>query len=212
MGLVSGKNKTHSLQADDIHSRADVMKEAGKPRAVLVAAVYENDAKAYEVVERMIREDYAMDRISVLRRAGGEGDDMLGVSFHDSKERIKTWGKQGLFWGGLWGLLASAAGMFVFPGVGPLLMAGPIIEMLGAALAGAAITGSAMAGAAVISELASALHSAGVPEEHIETLHEAIMQGRTLVLLHCHPEEQQDCEQRLQHTGALREMTIPVWH
>jgi len=189
-----------------------VMNEKLQPRAILVAAIYENDARAYEVVERMIREDYAMDRISVLRRAAGEGDDMLGISFQDSKERIRTWGKLGLFWGGLWGLLASAAGMFVFPGVGPLLMAGPIIEMLGAALASAAITGTAMAGAAVISELASALHTAGVPEEHIEVLHEAIMQGRTLVILHCRPEEQQDCEQRLHHTGALRELSIKVWH
>ncbi len=153
-----------------------------------------------------------MDKISVLRRAGGEGDDLLGVSFHDSRERITTWGKHGLFWGGLWGLLASAAGVFVFPGIGPLLMAGPIIEVLGATLAGAAITGTAMAGAAVITELASALHSAGVPEQDINTLHDAVMQGKTIVILHCSESQEQECFHYLHNTGAEQELIIPIWY
>lgn len=188
------------------------MSKVRQPAVVLAVAMYTNDDSAYQLVERLIAEDFPMDKISVLRRAGGEGDDLLGVSFHDSRERITTWGKHGLFWGGLWGLLASAAGMFVFPGVGPLLMAGPIIEMLGAALAGAAITGSAMAGAAVITELAAALHSAGVPEQHIEELHDAIMQGKTLVILHCDSSEEQACKQKLRNTGAEQELLIPIWY
>ena len=188
------------------------MSKARQPALVLAVAMYTNDESAYQLVERLIAEDFPMDKISVLRRASGEGDDLLGVSFHNSRERITTWGKHGLFWGGLWGLLASAAGMFVFPGVGPLLMAGPIIEMLGATLAGAAITGSAMAGAAVITELAAALHSAGVPEQHIEELHDGIMQGKTLVILHCVPSEEQDCRQQLHNTGAEQELLIPIWY
>jgi hypothetical protein len=188
------------------------MSKANQPAQILAVAMYTNDDKAYQVVERLIADDFPMDKISVLRRTSGEGDDLLGVSFSDSRERITTWGKHGLFWGGLWGLLASAAGMFVLPGVGPLLMAGPIIEMLGATLAGAAITGTAMAGAAVITELAAALHSAGVPEQHIEELHDAIMQGKTLVILHCAPSEEQSCRQDLHNTGAEQELLIPIWY
>jgi hypothetical protein len=204
--------KKYSVQAGHKLSRVSVMTRAEIPASILVTAVYDNDDTAYEVVEQLIADDFPMDRISVLRRASGMGDDILGVSFHDSRERITTWGKHGLFWGGLWGLLASAAGMFVLPGVGPLLAAGPIIEMLGASLAGAAITGSAMAGAAVISELAAALHSAGVPEQHIEALHEAIMQGKTLLILHCSPKQEQDCRGRLENTGAQQTLVIPVWY
>jgi len=188
------------------------MSKANQVALVLAVAMYTNDDKAYQVVERLIANDFPMDKISVLRRASGEGDDLLGVSFHDSRERIKTWGRHGLFWGGLWGLLASAAGVFVLPGVGPLLMAGPIIEMLGAALAGAAISGTAMAGAAVITELASALHSAGVPEQHIDELHDAIMQGKTLVILHCAPSQERDCQHHLHNTGAEKELLIPIWY
>lgn len=188
------------------------MSKADQPALVLAVAMYTNDDSAYRVVERLIADDFPMDKISVLRRAGGAGDDLLGVSFHDSRERITTWGKHGMFWGGLWGLLASAAGMFVLPGVGPLLMAGPIIEMLGATLAGAAITGTAMAGAAVITELAAALHSAGVPEQHIDELHDGIMQGKTLVILHCAPSQERNCQQLLHNTGAVRELLIPIWY
>jgi hypothetical protein len=212
MGPCSFENNGYSVQAEYNDSRFSVSTHTKHPSQVLVVSIYARDELAYQVVERLIQDDFPMDKISVLRRAGGEGDDLLGVSFHDSRERITTWGKHGLFWGGLWGLLASAAGVFVFPGIGPLLMAGPIIELLGATLAGAAITGTAMAGAAVITELSSALHSAGVPEQDIEALHDAVMQGKTLVILHCLVSQEQECSHYLHETGAEQELIIPIWY
>ena len=110
-------------------------------RLVLVVGVYANEARAQQLVEKLIHEDYPMDRISLLSRAGGSGDDMLGVTYHDTGDRMKAWGKHGAFWGAIWGLLAGASGMFVLPGLGPLLVAGPIVEALGAAFAGAAVAG-----------------------------------------------------------------------
>jgi hypothetical protein len=37
-------------------------------------------------------------------------------SIHTSGDKIKTWGKVGAFWGGIWGLLIAPA-MFFIPGV-----------------------------------------------------------------------------------------------
>ena len=93
-------------------------------RLMLVVGMYTNQARAQQLVEKLIQEDFPMDRISLLSRVGGAGDDMLGVTYHDTGERMKAWGKHGAFWGAVWGLLASASGMFVLPGLGPLLVAG----------------------------------------------------------------------------------------
>ena len=143
-----------------------------------------------------------MDQISLLSRAGGAGDDMLGVTYHDTGERMKAWGKQGAFWGAIWGLLAGASGMFVLPGLGPLLVAGPIVEALGAAIAGAAVAGGTMAGAAAVSHLASALHRMGIPEAELAQIEAAIHAGQYVVILHCAPEESEKQVRTLAWAGA----------
>ncbi len=187
------------------------MSEEKQPRLVLVAAVFGNETQAQRAVERLIENDFPMDRISLLHHNRGSGDDMLGISFHTNGERIRAWGKQGAFWGALWGLLGAASGLFVLPGAGALMAAGPIIEMLGSALVGAAAAGTVMAGAAVVEELASALHSAGIPEERLQELHDDIMSGHPLVLLHCPPGDEA-CRHALDGSGAQKLREIPVWY
>ncbi len=91
----------------------------------------------------MIDQNYQMDLISVLGRIHAVGDDPLGIYNLNVGERMKAWGEYGAFWGGLWGMLAGAAGFFIIPGVGPIAAAGYIVE----ALAGGAVIGAgSMAG------------------------------------------------------------------
>ncbi len=104
----------------------------------------------------------------------------MGIYSLNIGERMKAWGKQGVFWGGLWGILAGAAGLFIIPGVGPVAAAGYIVE----ALAGGAVVGAgAMAGAAALSQLAIAFHRAGIPEATIQALHKAIEEGKYVLML-----------------------------
>ena len=179
-------------------------------RLVLVVGIYASETRAQQLVEKLIHEDYPMDRISLLSRAGGAGDDMLGVTYHDSGERMKAWGKHGAFWGAIWGLLAGASGMFVLPGLGPLLVAGPIVEALGAAIAGAAVAGGTMAGAAAVSHLASALHRMGIPEDELEQIESAIQAGQYVVILHCAPEESEKQARTLAWARADPIYQLPV--
>jgi hypothetical protein len=171
-------------------------------RLRLVVGVFSKQARAQQLVEKLIHEDYPMDRISLLSRAGGSGDDMLGVTYHDTGDRMRAWGKHGVFWGAVWGLLASASGMFVLPGLGAVLVAGPIVEALGAAIAGAAVAGGTMAGAAAVSHLASALHRIGIPETELEQIESAIEAGHCVVILHCAPEESDKHARTLAWAGA----------
>lgn len=156
----------------------------------LMVAVYDDHQGAQRVVERLIDKGFPMDWISVLGKAESAGDDVLGVYYKDAGERMKAWATQGAAWGGLWGVLTAAAGMFVVPGLGPMMLLGPIVELFVGGLAGAGIGGGAMAGAAVLSEIALVLHRMGVPEPELAALHQAIEDGHYLILLRCANQEE----------------------
>jgi len=159
-------------------------------RHQLIVAVYDTHQGAKRVVERLIDKDYPMDWISVLGKAESSGDDVLGIYYKDAGERMKAWATQGAAWGGLWGLLTAAAGLFVIPGIGTLMLLGPIVEMFVATAAGAGLAGGAMAGAAALSEITLVLHRMGVPEDRLQAYHDAIEQGHYVILLRCaNPDE-----------------------
>ena len=110
-----------------------------------VGAVFDNPDNAHAVVEEMIKHDFPMDQVSILHKAGGQGDDVLGIAYTDEKERFKVWGAEGALWGSLGGLLAGAAGLFLLPGIGPVFIAGPLINVLAGGTIGAGLmtTGAA---------------------------------------------------------------------
>ncbi len=90
-----------------------------------VGAVFDDPKHAKATVEEMIEHNFPMDQVSILHRAGGSGDDFLGIVYSNEKERLKVWGTQGALWGSLGGLLAGASGLLLLPGIGPVLIAGP---------------------------------------------------------------------------------------
>ncbi|HKK13530.1 MAG TPA: hypothetical protein VKA14_02600 [Gammaproteobacteria bacterium] len=158
----------------------------------LLIAVFRDQQPAARAVERLIERDFPADQLSLLGKHESSGDDVLGIYYQGVGERMKAWAGHGAFWGGLWGLLASAAGMFVVPGLGAVMAVGPIVEALVGGATGAAVAGSAMAGAAALSQVAVALHRMGVPEERLHHYHEAIDQGHYVVLLRCGSREETD--------------------
>lgn len=66
-----------------------------------VGAVFDKPDDARAVVEEMIKQDFQMDQVSILHKAGGQGDDFLGIIYTNEKERFKVWGTQGALWGSL---------------------------------------------------------------------------------------------------------------
>ena len=173
-----------------------------EPTQRVILALFRDEARAERAVRELMERNFPMDMISLLGKAHSGGDDPLGLYYVNTEERVKGWGKMGAFWGGLWGLLAGAAGMFFIPGLGPILAAGPIVEALAGALAGAGLGGGAMAGAAAASQLTVAMHRSGVPEEQLDALHDAIEQGHYLVMLRLDAQEVDKWRVLLGHAGA----------
>lgn len=169
-----------------------------KAKAGVIAAVFDNADQVHPIVEQLIENDFPMDQISVLHRAGGLGDDFLGISYGDEQERIRVWSEQGALWGSVAGLLAGVSGLFFVPGVGILLLAGPVIN----AVTGAAVGAGLMAGSAVATRLSIALRRLGIPEKQLEELHQAIMDGKTVLLIHTNHLDPEALKQRLLWHGA----------
>ncbi len=168
----------------------------------LVLGLFDSEEQANRLVERLIEDDFPMDRVSILKRAGGSGDDPFGLVYRDTGERLKVWGEQGAAWGALLGAIAGSAGLFFIPGIGPMLAAGPLVEMIGGAITGALLGGATMAGAAALTSVTAALHRMGIPEEDLQTLHEALQEGRFLVLLHAAADQAEYLAAKMQWAGA----------
>ena len=120
-----------------------------------------------------------------------------------------SWLYSRLVWGGLWGLFTGAAGLFLIPGLGPLLAAGPIVEAIVGAAAGAGVGGGVMAGAAALSHLAVAMRRAGIPEDELEAIHAAIEAGQYVVMLRVDADEVSQWRKLLESRGADPLLVFP---
>jgi hypothetical protein len=89
-------------------------------------------------------------------------------------------------------------------GVGALMAAGPVMNAIAGGVIGAGVTaGSALA------TLGIALHRVGIPKQKLEPLNQAIMDGKTLLLIHCGHEDPQALKQRLRWQGAEKVSVLP---
>ena len=102
--------------------------------------------------------------------------DQQVVGYYNAGDRMKYWGKMGAFWGGLWGLLFGAA-FFWVPGVGPLLVAGPLAAWIVGALEGAVVVGG-------LSALGAGLYSIGIPKNSVLKYETAIKADKFLLVAH----------------------------
>jgi hypothetical protein len=89
---------------------------------------------------------------------------------------MKYWGSVGAFWGGFWGLLFGSAA-FAIPGLGPILVAGPLVSWVVAGLEGAVVVGG-------VSALGAGLVSIGIPKDSVIKYEVALKTDKYLLIVH----------------------------
>jgi len=89
---------------------------------------------------------------------------------------MASWGKFGAFWGWIWGLLFGSAFLFV-PGIGPVMVAGPIVTWIIGALQSALIVGG-------LSAVGAGLISMGIPKDSALKYETALKADKFLLLVH----------------------------
>jgi mannose/fructose/N-acetylgalactosamine-specific phosphotransferase system component IIC len=122
---------------------------------------------------------------------------------------MKYWGKLGAIWGSIWGWFIGAA-FFAIPGVGPVLVAGPLVGWILGALEGAVITGG-------LTAIGAGLFSLGIPKDSVLNYETAIKANKFLLVAHGTADEAAHARRILQttrphsietHTAAAQEAGV----
>src|SRR5271157_5601987 len=139
-----------------------------------VVAVYSTHAGAEEAVKELQRAGIDMRSLSIVGKNSHTDEQVTG--YYNTGDRMKYWGKSGAFWGGFWGLLFGSA-FFAIPGIGPVLVAGPLVAWIVGALEGAVVVGG-------LSAIGAGLYSIGIPKDSIVQYETAIKSDKFLLLAH----------------------------
>jgi len=153
-------------------------------------AVFSTHDAAESAVKLLSASGYDMRRLSIVGQNYATEEHPIG--FVNTGNRMLTWGKYGVFWGSIWGLLFGSA-MLVIPGIGTLLFAGWIV----AALEGAVLGGGAAA-------LVGALVSIGIPENSVVHYERELKAGSFLLIANGDAAETAKAKEILANTLAVR--------
>ena len=139
----------------------------------IVVAIYDTHDDAEKTVRELQHAGFDMKKLSIVAKNPHAEEHVVG--FYNAGDRIMHWGKRGAFWGSIWGLLFGAA-FFAIPGLGPVLVAGPLVGWIVAGLEGAAVVGG-------VSAVGAGLFSIGIPKDSVLEYEIAIKTDRFLLLV-----------------------------
>ena len=159
-----------------------------------VVAVYETHSQAEEALKELQRSGFDLKKLSIVGKDYHTDEHVVG--YYNTGDRMKRWGKSGAFWGGIWGLLLGSA-FFAIPGLGPILVAGPLVTWILGALEGAVVVGG-------LSAIGAGLFSIGIPKDSIVQYESAIKADQFLLLAHGTAAEVETARSTLRATRPLQ--------
>jgi hypothetical protein len=155
-------------------------------------ATYDSHSQAEAAVKELQRSGFDMKKLSIVGKDYHTDEQVVG--YYNAGDRMMYWGKLGAFWGGLWGLLFGAA-FFWVPGIGPLLVAGPLASAIIGGLEGAVVVGG-------LSALGAGLYSIGIPKDSILKYETALKSDKYLLVAHGTAEEVRRAAEILEASDA----------
>ena len=157
-----------------------------------VVATFKTHSQAEEAVKQLQHSGFDMKLLSIIGKGYHTQENVVG--YYNVGDRMLYWGTQGAFWGGFWGLLFGS-GMFLVPGIGPVLVAGPFVAAIVGAVETAAVAGG-------FGALGAALMSIGIPNNSIVSYEASIKSGEFLMVVHGTPSEVERAKILLGEFGA----------
>lgn len=158
-----------------------------------VVAIYASHIEAEQALEELQSGGIDMKTLSIVGKETHTEEHAVG--YYNAGNRMKYWGKAGAFWGGFWGLLFGSA-FFVIPGVGPLLVAGPLVMWIVAALENAVVVGG-------LSAFGAGLYSLGIPKNSIVEYETAMKTDKFLLVVHADAAEVAKAQTILKNTCPI---------
>ena len=139
-----------------------------------VIALFDQHSQAEKAVKELEEEGFDMKSLSIVGKDYNTDEHVVG--YYTTADRMMYWGKNGAFWGGIWGMLFGSA-FFLIPGIGPLVVAGPLVAWIVGALEGAVVVGG-------MSALGAGLYSIGIPEKSVLQYESSLKAGKFMLVVH----------------------------
>jgi hypothetical protein len=89
--------------------------------------IFANHWDAENAVKELQRAGFEMKKLSIIGKDYETEEHAVG--YYNTGDRMRYWGKMGAFWGAVWGWFIGAA-VFLIPGIGPVLVGGPLVAIL----------------------------------------------------------------------------------
>ena len=159
-----------------------------------MVGVYNTHTEAEAAIKELHRSGFDMQKLSIMGKDYHTEEHVIG--YYNAGDRMKFWGKLGAFWGGFWGLLFGSA-MFLVPGVGHVMVFGPLVSWIIGALENAAVVGG-------FSALGAGLFSIGIPKNSVLDYEQAVKAAKFLVIAHGTTAEVAKAKSILETSGATR--------
>ncbi len=144
-----------------------------------VVAVFATHPDAEAAIKELQQSGFDMKKLSIVGKDYHSEENVIG--YYNLGDRVATWGKFGAFWGWIWGLLFGSAFIFI-PGLGPVIVGGPLVSWLIGALETAVVVGG-------FSALGAALVTCGIPKDSVVRYETAIKADKFLLIAHGTPDE-----------------------
>lgn len=155
-------------------------------------AIYPTHTAAEAAIKELQQSGFDMKKLSIVGRDYHPEEHVVG--YYNTGDRMKYWGKIGAFWGWIWGCLFGSAFFFI-PGVGPLLVAGPLVGWIIGALESAVVVGG-------VSALGAGLVGMGIPKDSIVKYETMLKTDKYLVVAHGSMTEISQAKEILSRTGS----------
>jgi hypothetical protein len=154
-------------------------------------AILNTHIEAEQAVKELQRAGFDLKRLSIVGKDYHTEENVVG--YYNTGDRMNYWGKLGAFWGGIWGLLLGSA-FFIVPGIGPLVVAGPLVSGIVGALQGAVVFGG-------LSAVGAGLYSIGIPKDSVITYETAIKSDKFVLVVHGTTDELDRAKNVLKNMG-----------
>ncbi len=143
-----------------------------------IVAVYETQMQAELGVVGLQHAGFDLRKLSVLGREHEFRDHAIG--YYNTGGRMKFSGARGAFWNNIWKFLPGA-GHFVIPGIGRVLIAGPLTVWIVAAVRNPATDD--------LTEVGAALYAINIPKANILRYESEIKMHKLLLVAYGSTEE-----------------------
>jgi len=150
-----------------------------------------SDSKHAGMAVGELKEAGFVDAVSVVSRDENDGDLNAAVPKADGSDAVSGAVAGGAL-GGLAGVIAGLIAIAV-PGVGPLVVAGPLLTSWG-------VTGAALG--ALTGGLAGALKDIGIPDEVAQSFENRIKEGEVFISVAVDEDRRDEVEEIFQKHGA----------